>query len=96
MFADWTHRATYIVERHQITPAQANEALADPAQVVLQPDPASQSGRSIRVIGWSESAESLVTVIVVPDEGILWGANAWRSNALDARRYNAEEEDHHE
>jgi hypothetical protein len=41
--------------RHGITVEQANEALADPDALVFDPDYASQSGRSVRTIGWSVS-----------------------------------------
>lgn len=45
--ADWTHRGYYIL-KHGVTPAEADEALADPERLVINPDPASKSGRSVR------------------------------------------------
>ncbi len=60
---------------------------ADPDAVVLDPDPASKSGQSIRTIGWSASAGALVTVITVAHEGILYGVNGWESNRSDRRVY---------
>jgi len=45
---DWRHRGDYIV-KHGLTPELANEAFADPNRLVIDPDPASVSGRTIRV-----------------------------------------------
>lgn len=90
--ADWTHRGTYIA-KHSRTPLVANEALSDPDRLVLDPDPASRSGRTQRIIGWSTTIGLLVTVIVLPDKGALWGVNAWLSNPTDQRRYREERTD---
>ena len=49
---DWSKRDEYITEKHGTTPEQADEALADPMRVVIDPDPASKSGASVRIIGW--------------------------------------------
>ena len=93
---DWSHRGGYIRSRTSrknrsevdIEPAWADEAYGDPDAVVLRPDPSSKSGRSDRVIGWSDSAGMLIAVIVTRDEsGHLWGVNAWKANDIDTRRY---------
>ena len=63
----------------------ADEAFADPNRLVIDPDPASVSGKTKRVIGWASSITMLVTVIVLPDEGVVWGVNAWPSNSTDQR-----------
>jgi hypothetical protein len=55
--------------------------------VVLDPDPASISGRSIRTIGYSASFGDILTVITVEDDGITYGSNAWRANDRDRRTY---------
>ncbi|MGB3954950.1 MAG: hypothetical protein WBL05_06685 [Brooklawnia sp.] len=89
---DWRHRGDYLA-KHGLTPDVADEAFADPNRLVIDPDPASLSGRSIRVIGWSSSIRMLVTVIVLPDEGVVWGVNAWPSNSTDQRRYREEPTD---
>ncbi|HNV15561.1 MAG TPA: hypothetical protein PKL63_12945 [Dermatophilaceae bacterium] len=89
---DWRHRGDYIA-KHGLTPDVADEAFADPNRLVIDPDPASVSGRTIRVIGWSSSTATLVTVIVLPDEGTIWGVNAWPSNSTDQRRYREEPTD---
>ena len=89
---DWRHRGDYIA-KHGLTPDLADEAFADPNRLVIDPDPASVSGRTIRVIGWSSTMRALVTVIILPDEGVVWGVNAWPSNSTDQRRYREEPTD---
>lgn len=74
---DWSHRADYIAARHGVRPQDANEALADSDAVVFLPDYASQSGRSVRTIGWSPSADRLLTVITLADGVLTYGVNAW-------------------
>lgn len=74
-------------DRHGIRPVEANQALADPARIVLAPDPSSKSGQTIRVIGWSDSSGKLLTVIVLERDGDLIGVNAWVSNSTDQGRY---------
>ena len=88
----WRLRGGYIA-KHGLTPEVADEDFADPNRLVIDPDPASISGRTIRIIGWSSSIRALVTVIVLPDEGEAWGVNAWPSNSTDQRRYREEPTD---
>jgi len=86
--ADWSHRGDYIVEKqHGVTPEDAAEALHDPERIVIDPDYNSTSGRSVRIIGFAESVDDLITVILLEDEGVVYGVNAWRSNAKDRRLY---------
>jgi uncharacterized DUF497 family protein len=85
--ADWSHRGDYIVASHDVTPSDADEALSDPERIVIQPDYNSTSGRSVRIIGFSQSAGGLITVIVLNEENVTYGVNAWRSNARDRRIY---------
>ncbi|MGB8381918.1 MAG: hypothetical protein WCG47_11815 [Dermatophilaceae bacterium] len=66
---------------------EANEAVDDPERVVIDPDYSSTSGRSARIIGFSQSANDVLTIIVLTDEGVTYGVNAWRSNARDRRIY---------
>jgi hypothetical protein len=89
--ADWSHRRDYIVAKHKVTSVEADEALADPDRVVLDPDPASKSGRSVRIIGYSITARDVLTVIVVEEDGVIWGVNTWKANAKDQGRYNGTE-----
>lgn len=75
---------------HQITVEQANEALEDDGRIVADPDPASRSGVSARVIGYSPGAVAVLVVILVHREerpGAWWGANGWRANSTERRTY---------
>lgn len=75
-------------ERHGVTTAQGDEALADPERVVIDPDYASKSGQSVRIIGYSPSRQEVLTVIVVVDGGHEYGASGWPSNDKDRRIYH--------
>ena len=86
MAVDWSKRSEYIA-KHGITTAQANEALADPNAVVFDPDYNSRNGEGIRTIGFSRSADSVLTVITYSNAGITHGASAWKSNSRDRRYY---------
>jgi uncharacterized DUF497 family protein len=87
---DWTHREQYMLDKHGVTTTEANEAFADPNRAFLSPDPASTSGASDRTIGWSITAESVLVVITVLEEGHLWGVNGWKANATARRIYQEE------
>jgi hypothetical protein len=54
---------------------------------VISPDPASISGRSVRTIGYSPGFGDLLAIITVEDQGVVYGANAWRANDRDRRTY---------
>jgi hypothetical protein len=89
---DWQHRGEYIRTRSRrrlgdtdIEPAWADEAFADDLAVVYSPDPASKSGLSDRLVGYSLSAHMVIVVIYLRD-GLI-GLNAWKANATQARRY---------
>lgn len=88
--ADWSHRGDYIAQ-HGVNPVEADEAVADPDRVVLKPDPASKSGRGVRIIGYSITAQAVLTVIVLDHEGTTIGVNAWQANPKDQRRYEGTE-----
>ena len=91
--ADWSERGDYMLARHGIHPGWANEALDDPERIVIVPDPASKSGRGVRTIGWSPTANRIITVITLVDEGHLYGVNGWVANSGDQRLYRREERD---
>jgi hypothetical protein len=96
---DWSRRAEYVRSRHGIDLLWADEAVDDAHAVWLVPDPASRTGSSLRVIGYSTGARAVLTVILVaPDAdpgerpiGDWWGANAWVASARDRRRYGEED-----
>lgn len=86
---DWSRRGAYMQGKHGITPAVANEALEDPDRVVIDPDYNSESGTSVRVIGFSAIADGVITVIVLEHEGTEYGVNGWPANEKDRRLYAA-------
>jgi len=96
---DWSKRAEYVRSRHGVEPAWADEAVEDDHAVWLTPDPASRSGRSVRVIGYSITAREVLTVILVAADvdvterpaGDWWGSNAWVASPRDRRLYGKEE-----
>jgi hypothetical protein len=97
---DWQHRRDYIRTRSHrragetdIEPEWADEAVNDPDSAWLDPDPKSKSGRSARVIGYSPTADMIITVILVPkeEEQGWWGANAWLASQTDERIYREEQ-----
>jgi uncharacterized DUF497 family protein len=87
---DWTHRADYMRGRHGVEFEWATEALADPDALRIDPDPSSKSGRSVRTIGYSPTARSLLTIITVTEDGVTYGVNGWHSNETDVKRYREE------
>ncbi len=101
MRVDWSKRAGYIGERHGISVAWADEAVNDRHAVWQVPDPASRSGLSVRVIGYSPTGRAVLTVILLaadadPDErpdGDWWGSNAWVSNQQDQGLYSEEQQE---
>ena len=95
MRIDWAKRGDYIRMHHAVLPDWANEAVEDENALWLVPDPASRSGHSVRVIGYSSTAGTILTVILVdadanpvelPD-GDWWGSNAWVANQRDRQLY---------
>ena len=59
----------------------------DSEAIWLEPDPASVSGQTVRVIGHSALAGFVVVVILFPEEDSWIGVNAWKANKTDQRRY---------
>lgn len=96
---DWSKRADCVRARHAVEPTWADEAVADVHAVWLMPDPASRSGHVVRVIGYSTTARSVLTLILLDAEadpserpdGEWWGANAWTANERDRRLYGEED-----
>lgn len=54
---------------------------------MIDPDYNSTSGRLVRIIGFSQTVGELLTVIVLNEDNVTYGVNAWRSNARDRRIY---------
>ena len=89
---DWQHRGEYIRTRSQrrpgdidIEPACADEAFVDEDALVDSPDPASKSGATDRLVGYSPTARMVIVVIYLREE--LVGVNAWKANETQTRRY---------
>ena len=74
--------------KHGITPLVGGEALGDPNRIVIDPDYNSTSGQNVRIIGFSTTADDTITIIVVVDDEVEYGANGWVSNAKDCLLYN--------
>ncbi len=81
---DWQYRAEYIASRSarrpgdtDIEPAWADEAFADDDALVDAPDPASKSGKTDRLVGYSRMARMVELI----------GVNAWKANETQTRRY---------
>ena len=87
---DWSQRGAYMKRKHGITPAIADEALEDPNRVVIDPDYNSESGKSVRIIGFSVSADDVISVIVLEHDGAEYGVNGWTANEKDRRFYATE------
>lgn len=85
---DWSERDAHMFDRHNITTSQAEEALADPERVVVDPDYASKSGQSVRIIGYAPSLDQILTVIIIIDDGHEYGASGWRANQKDQNIYH--------
>jgi uncharacterized DUF497 family protein len=85
---DWSKRGEYMQRKHGITPQVADDALADPNRIVIDPDYNSTSGESVRIIGFSTITDAIVTVIVLQHDGTEYGVNGWSANEKDCRIYN--------
>jgi uncharacterized DUF497 family protein len=83
---DWSKRGDYIA-KHGVTPNRADEALNDANAVIFDPDYNTNSGRQVRTIGYSPSAQAVLSVITLDTGGAIWGVNAWQSNSRDRRYY---------
>lgn len=97
VIVDWSKRAEHMRRKHGVQTAWANEAVNDALAVWLDPDPKSDSGISVRVIGYSPTARTVLVVILVPDEDLrqadYWGASGWRADGADKRMYDQMEGD---
>jgi len=100
---DWTPsqaehvrtRSNRYPDAFDIQPEWATEAAMD-SRARIGRDPASKSGEGIRIIGRSESAGRVLTVILVPAEhppaGAWLGVTAWVTKGRDLRDYGEEDQ----
>jgi hypothetical protein len=49
------------------------------------------TGESVRVIGYSDTAQEVLTVVVVIHDGRVYGATAWRASVREQRLYRGKE-----
>jgi hypothetical protein len=84
-------RAEYIGTRSaryagatDIEAAWTLEAVVDPRRIIRDPDPKSHWD-DIRVIGYSDSAGFVITVIIGRKDHL--GLNAWKTSGADLRAY---------
>ena len=89
MLVDWGKRADYTGARHGVSADWADEAVDERNAVWQVPDPASQSGLSVRVIGYSPSARAVLTVIFVSADTDPGGV----SNQQDQILYREEQQE---
>jgi len=91
---DWSFAEEHMWSRHRVLVTWAKEATVDPRRLTFNPDPASRSGLSVRVIGYSAQADAVLAVIVVRFDGRLVAASAWKANDVQARKYREGDSDH--
>lgn len=90
---DWQYCGEYIRTRSQRRPGDVASNLAGPTRpsrtrqdaLVDSPDPASKSGKTDRLVGYSPTARMVIVVTYLRDE--LIGVNAWKANEPQTRRY---------
>lgn len=77
-------RSTRYPGATDIEPEWTLQAAADPARVVIDPDPRSRAAY-IRLIGYSSGAGFVLTLIIDPPDGS--GVTAWKTRGADLRHY---------
>jgi len=78
------HRSYRYPGATDIEPDWTLEAAADEHRVIHDPDPRSTAAY-VRIIGYSSSANFVLTVIVDPHDGS--GVTAWNTRGPDLREY---------
>ena len=71
-----------------IEPEWTKEVIDDPDRLVNEPDPGSAHANSVRIVGYSYSADMVITVVALRDsDGLLHGATAWKTTGAARRQY---------
>ena len=71
-----------------IEPEWATEAANDPDRLVDEPDPHSAHPNSVRIVGYSPTAQMVISVVALRDDrGVLHGASAWKTTGAPRRQY---------
>lgn len=70
---DWQHRGDYLWTRSSrkpgdfdVEPEWATQAVFDENRKIAAPDPASKTGETIRVLGYSQSVNRVLAVVLRP------------------------------
>jgi hypothetical protein len=64
------------------------EAVNDPDRLVDEPDPQSAHADSVRIVGYSVTAQMVITIVALRDRhGVLHGASAWKTRGAPLRQY---------
>jgi hypothetical protein len=83
--------AANMSRRRVSRPSKRTRPLEDPERLVIDPDPRSVTGDSVRIFGYSSRAQEVLTVVVVIDHGQVYGGTAWRANKHELRLYRGGE-----
>ncbi|HVX43247.1 MAG TPA: transposase [Mycobacteriales bacterium] len=71
-----------------VAPEWTAEVVVDPDRLVDEPDPNSAHANSVRIVGYSFSAQMVITVVALRDRyGGLHGASAWKTTGVALRQY---------
>lgn len=77
-----------------IRPGWTTEGVTDPNRLVDEPDPKWVHANSVRIVGYSPSAQMVITVVALRDRyGVLHGASAWKTTGAPLRQYLEERTD---
>lgn len=90
----WSREAErHMWESHRVTPTEAEEAIQDVDALWFEPDPASKSELTSRVIGYSRTRLQVLCVIVLSTEDGHEGVNGWPANSTYRRIYREAQDD---
>lgn len=84
--------AEHIWRRHRLLTEWVRQAVSDEDRLILDPDPASRSGLSLRIVGFSVAYGHPITVVAIRRRTHLEITSAWRSNPRDERIYRERQE----
>ncbi|MER7115394.1 hypothetical protein [Saccharomonospora azurea] len=81
-------RSARYADSVDIDPGWTAEAVNEPDRLVDEPDPRSAHANSVRVVGYSPSAQMVITVVALRGvAGVLHGASAWKTRGAPLRQY---------
>jgi hypothetical protein len=83
------HPLGSLPEDTDIDPSWTAEAVSDPQRLVDEPDPKSSHLNSVRTIGYSPTAQIVITVVALRDARGIHGATAWKTRGAALRQYQS-------